>query len=142
MRTIALLLVLATPALCLGDQSCSEEEAISAESVTPFIESWSGLQRAFKQYGHCDDGSIGEGFSETVARLITSSGPKLQELQSLSKTDPKFRSFVVRHVDATLLPGQLSAIERQMTHSCPRGAKALCNEITASARKAKSELPS
>lgn len=142
MKTVALLLALVTPALCWGAQSCSKEEAIAAESVAPFIESWSGLQRPFKQYGHCDDGSIGEGISETVARLITSSGPKLQELQRLSKTDPKFRAFVVRHVDATLLLEQLSAIERQMTRSCPSGGKALCNEIAASARKAKSELPS
>ena len=140
MKHVVLLIALVIPTAGWGAAHCSNEESKAAEEVAPLVNTWPALQRAFKQYGHCDDGGIGEGFSESVARLLTNSDPKLHELLKLSKTDPGFRAFVLRHVDATLLPEQLNAIERQVARNCPSGGELLCRDISSSARKAKSEL--
>ena len=128
-RHISLAIALAMPAWAWAAESCPKEQAIAAESVAPFIESWAGLQRAYKQYGHCDDGAAGEGFSQTVARLMTGSASPLRQLEVLSQTDPAFRSFVIRHVDATLSTEQLSTIESRLPDVCPAAGTALCDEI-------------
>ena len=45
----------------------SEQEA---DSLT----SWDGLYRSYKLFGRCDDGSIAEGYSESVARILADAG--------------------------------------------------------------------
>lgn len=141
MRILALVIALLIPTLVWCAESCSKEEAVAAESVAPYVESWSGLLRAFNEYKHCDDGAIGEGFSEAVAHVF-GSGSNIHELQKLAKANPKFRAFVLRHIGATLLPEQLSAIEYQASRACPTGSKNLCKQISTEVQRARNEQKS
>jgi hypothetical protein len=49
----------------------------------------------------CDDGSIAEGFSESVTRLLADDWEALPALQSLTTMDASFQTFVLRHIDET-----------------------------------------
>lgn len=97
------------------------------------------MHRAVKEFGHCDDGAIAEGFSEAVARLFIASGHRVGELDQLARRYPAFRVFVLRHVDATLTASQLADIEREVQFACPVGADDLCKHVSSSAMRARQE---
>lgn len=67
---------------------CSLAEAKAAETVAASIYSWKKLYFVFQKYGHCDDGAIGEGFSESISVLMTENGKLLISWHDLPKKIP------------------------------------------------------
>ncbi|AZP41181.1 hypothetical protein EJP81_04725 [Rahnella aquatilis] len=53
-------------------------------------------------YAQCDDGSIAEGNSDAMARLLVDKWPQIAKLQSLINRDSGFEKYIMRHIDATL----------------------------------------
>ncbi|HZX27697.1 MAG TPA: hypothetical protein VFF16_11535, partial [Telluria sp.] len=64
------------------------------------LESWAALDQARRRFSHCDDGSIAEGFSEAVARLLVDRWKTLRMLTLLARQDARLTSFVLKHIDA------------------------------------------
>lgn len=88
----------------------SQHEAIQAEEAVQGLRSWKDVYRAFKQFGHCDDGAIWEGYSDSVVRLLSVHWEQLHDLNTLSKSDKKFLAFVIRHIDATTDESELKSV--------------------------------
>ena len=76
---------------------CTKQEAIAAETTSSTIRSWKELEANFHKYGHCDDGAIAEGYSETVSFLMESKWPDFLTY----KMKKPFFDFVKKHVDET-----------------------------------------
>lgn len=101
---------------------------------------WSSLYRLFKQFSGCDDGAIGEGFSEDVAQLFSKQWAHLHTLSRLTATDKAFEHFVLRHIDATLSDEELRAIGNNSRLHCPTGEKRLCQLVQARVQSSLDEL--
>lgn len=71
-----------------GIKTCSPKEAKAAEVVAASISSWKKLHYVFHKYGHCDDGAIGEGFSESISVLMTEQWKSIDQFVRLSKKIP------------------------------------------------------
>lgn len=129
-------------AFALGDaraaqvHGCSPKDAEAADAAVDSLDSWKKLDWAFKKYGHCDDGSIAEGNSEAVARLLVDHWDTLPSLVTLVKRDPALKQFVLRHVDTTLDTDDLEKIEAFASSRCPGDATLLCNELRMAAVRA------
>jgi hypothetical protein len=95
---------------------------------------WSGLYRLFKEFGECDDGAIGEGFSEDVAQLFLKQWTHLDALSHFIASDKSFKTFVLQHIDATLDENELKAIDDNSRSHCPPGEAKLCRSIEIQAR--------
>lgn len=61
---------------------CTLQEAFAAERTASTLRSWPEVHSAFIRYGHCDDGAIGEGFSDRFQFLSQSIGLRLADLAS------------------------------------------------------------
>jgi hypothetical protein len=96
---------------------------------------WQSLYRLFKQFGACDDGAIGEQFSEDVAQLFSKQWTHLDKLNRLATTDKAFEQFVLRHIDTTLDENELLAIADNSKVHCPVGEKRICGLIHARAQE-------
>jgi hypothetical protein len=117
---------------------CSVEDVEAADAALDSLDSWTKVEQSFRKYGHCDDGSIAEGNSEAVARLLVDHWSTVPLLARLVKGDPKFRRFVLRHIDTTLDTDDLDKISIFAKSRCPRGTESLCSDLgAASARAAK-----
>ena len=101
---------------------------------------WGSLYRLFKQFGGCDDGAIGEGFSEDVAQLLSKQWTHLDALSRFTTADKTFERFVLRHVDATLSDGELKVIANNSRLHCPTGEKRLCQLLRTRAQSALDEM--
>lgn len=132
-RTAALLVIGLTlglaPIVDAATRICAEQEAISAEMEADSLKTWAQVFAAYKQYRQCDDGGIAEGYSDSIATLLAERWDQLKTLMTLIRTDPKFETFVLRHVDATMSLEQSKTIEANVRLRCPRGANQLCVAI-------------
>lgn len=124
-----LVIFLALSASHAGAEECTKLEAYAAETVTDYLDSWRNMSRGYTQFKHCDDGSIGEGFSEAVARLFVSQWKRLSQFQQYAAKNPEFEKFVLSHIDATLNVEDLKKIQSLAETSCPAAHRILCAKI-------------
>jgi len=130
MYRIALIFILCgvfTNALAYG--KCTQADAKAAEEKSSTIANWSQLHIAFNRFKSCDDGAIGEGYSDSVVRLLTEQWDGISELQKAFSTSQSFEIFILRHIDELMTPSQLTKIESNATNRCPSDAKEFCRKI-------------
>jgi hypothetical protein len=117
-------------------RSCSPKDADAADAAVDGLDSWNKVARAFQQYGHCDEGSIAEGNSEAIARLLVDHWGTASSLARLVRRDPALKRFILRHIDSTLDTDDLDKIQRLASASCPADSATLCSELLSASRKA------
>ncbi len=131
---VILTLMLAHPGYGQKDQ-CTEEEGLAAlEAVT--LHSWDALYKSYESFRLCDDGAISEGYSESVARILSDHWNTLPRLSQLAGKDADFRAFVIRHLDATLNMDDVEKIKKSAKTQCPRGLQTLCGDLVKQADSA------
>jgi len=110
-------------------QSCAREDAIKAETEASSLKTWNALYESYGRYHQCDDGAISEGYSNSVATLLADHWDNADSLTALAKKDPKFKAFVLHHVDALMTSTQAKRIRENVQSRCPANAKNLCQSI-------------
>lgn len=126
---IAMLVFLCSGSTWADAPGCPAELAKSAEADVSKVVDWSGLHKAFRRYKACDDGSIGEGFSDRVTVLLSSKWESLPQFGQLIAKDRAFATFVIRHVDETTDPDNLQRIAANARGGCPGVPAATCGKL-------------
>jgi len=108
---------------------CTREEARQAEQDTDHLHDWAAMYKSFQQFGHCDDGSIAEGYDAAVTALLVHNWKHVSELQKLTTADPDFKRFVMRHIDELMTPDEAKVIGDNAAQHCPPTAAELCSSI-------------
>jgi hypothetical protein len=147
MRLVVVLLTLScafdVSARGLSQRACTLDEADRADKDLDLLNDWDQLYRSYKNFAHCDDGYIAEGYSEGVSKLLANGWTQFGRLFALTNTDKRFRQFVLKHIDATLSGDDLLKIADNARSRCPARARNLCrsiNETAAAALKEQAEL--
>jgi hypothetical protein len=112
---------------------CTKSEAMQAEREVDSLNDWDHVYRSYRKYSQCDDGAIGEGYSDAVGKLLASDWRQLNRLVVLTKTDKSFQRFVIKHIDETLPSDSLQKIATNARSTCPARAKRLCGLIAGAA---------
>ena len=138
-------LLLARPA-GHGLPKCTDELAREAITQIPALadrvrqhrepKPFQALRATYLAYRGCDDGGPGEAMSDLVACTIAENWPTIPDLFKTMDADPAFRSFVLRHVDATVGLLDLQRILSLSTYSCPRMYRSLCDGLQSAAKGA------
>lgn len=119
---------------------CSKEESANAEKAAAAARhGWEEMYDAFHRFSPCDDGGVGEGFSDSVAYLLASRWEELHDLEHFAEANKAFRAFVLKHIDATASEKDLRRI-LEHTKDCLGYARPICRDIENRARAALSEL--
>lgn len=111
------------------EKVCTQEEAIQAETESSTLQDWDGVYQAFSRFAHCDDGAISEGYSDSIARLLTRNWDDIGRAGALTVNDKKFERFILRHIDGLMSPVQAKAIEENARIHCPPNVERLCKRI-------------
>jgi hypothetical protein len=118
---------------------CTDAEARRALDEAVMLRTWDILYRSYKSYQHCDDGAIGEGYSESVARILVDHWRTLPQLDRFARKDAHFRHFVLRHLDATLNMDDVEKVRKTAKTQCPTGLRTLCDDLIKQANSAINE---
>jgi hypothetical protein len=108
---------------------CTNADAQRAEAEAATFRSWNHLYKSYTLYRQCDDGAIGEGYSESVARILVDSWMTLPQLAHLAKKNADFRRFVLKHIDETIAGSDAKKIRANAKSRCPSGLDQLCNDL-------------
>lgn len=109
-------------------RQCSKAEERAAEDIAGRLKTWPAVYDAYRRYSHCDDGSIGQGFSESITVLLSKRWNRFDEFRRLARKDGEFESFVVRHIDLTVPVERLEVIALNARQRCGAGGS-LCERI-------------
>lgn len=109
-------------------KQCSNAEARAAEDVVGRLKTWAAVHDAYVRFGHCDDGSIGQGFSESITILLSRNWGRLNDLRRAVATNKEFESFVIRHIDLTVPVERLEVIAKNARQRCGE-SEPLCERI-------------
>jgi hypothetical protein len=108
----------------------------SCPTSLPILRTWDALYKSYQSYRQCDDGAVGEGYSESVARILVDRWNTLPRLSSLARENSGFLRFVLKHVDATLDTKDVRKIRVKAITQCPGHLSALCNDLKKQAETA------
>lgn len=117
-------------------QSCTKAEAMAADKEAAYLRTWNDVYRSYQRYGHCDDGSIASGYTESVVQNLAKQWGRLAELGGLMGKDPGFEAFVLKHISPTALAEDLKKVRTLATKSCPEKKSDLCKKIKKAAEQA------
>jgi len=98
-------------------------------TLLPTLRTWEALYRSYTSYRICDDGFVGEQYSESEARLLVDHWKTLPRLASLARENVDSRRFVLRHVDASLDMKDVGRIKVKVRIQCPRELRVLCDDL-------------
>ena len=118
---------------------CTEREGRAALDQAATLRSWDALYKSYRSYRQCDDGAIGEGYSESVGRILVDHWNTLPRLTQLADEDARFRAFVMQHIDATLNMDDVERIKKSAKAQCPSGLRTLCRDLAKQADSASKE---
>ena len=79
--------------------ACTSLEGRHALDEADALRSWDALYKSYLTFGHCDDGAIGEGYSESVARILADHWNTLPRFVHVAGKNAAFQAFVIRHLD-------------------------------------------
>lgn len=108
---------------------CTPNQARQAEAEANQLTDWESVHRSFKLYAQCDEGAIGEGYSDSVSHLLAHNWNHLDTLLRLMASDREFEQFVIRHIDESMTEDEANLIVNNARLHCPQGAKQFCNVI-------------
>jgi hypothetical protein len=119
--------------------ACTDVEGRRALDEAVMLRSWDALYKSYTLYRQCDDGAIGEGYSESVARILVDHWKTLPRLADLARKNAGFRAFVMEHIDATLNMNDVEKIRKNANTKCPTGLQRVCNDLIRQADSALKE---
>jgi len=123
----AFLLAIALPATA-ADKPCGDAGK-SIDGVT----TWAALQKATRDYGHCDKGPTAEAFSEALLRVYISGWPKVADAGPILEKDAAFKSWLGRRLSSPDLSAEDTREMRDLAKSsCPKGQEKVCAEFLSS----------
>jgi hypothetical protein len=134
MKVVLIVLSLALISGTTHAKRCTVLYAEATDLAVENLDSWEAIQKNYVAYPQCDDGSIAEGNSEAIARMLVDEWPENAKLQSLINHDSGFEKYVVRHINSTLDTDNLHQIITLSSESCPAENKALCGKLIAAAK--------
>ncbi len=134
MQSIAVTLSLIIALLCTHvgyaqKHGCTDVDGRHALDEAAILRSWDALYKSFRLYRHCDDGAIGEGYSESVARILVDHWNTLPRFAQLAEKDAEFRAFVMKHVDATLEMSDVEKLNKSARTQCPSALHGVCDDL-------------
>ena len=119
----------------LADE-CTIKDVEAAEQAVDHLTSWQAMNDNFTRFHQCDEGSIAEGNSEAVIRLLVDKWEALPKLSVLTRQNTAFETWVLSHIDSTLDSGDLQTAADLATSQCPASESALCQKIVKAAQAA------
>jgi hypothetical protein len=109
------------------NKPCTPADAKNAAKNVDLVMTWPQLQKAVKDYGHCDTGSVADVFTDSLMRLAVEW--KHVDALAAAMKDAQFRAFVATHVMSEAAKDDRAAVHSRATMSCPKGQDEVCAEL-------------
>lgn len=128
MKTLKIVVAAGLGALALGASAqppCPQADAAKAQKAIDRVNGWEDLYRAFRDFGHCDDGETGELFTDAMLRLMVD-WRDVEGLAGPMQKDAKYKAFIERHLLSSMAKPDHPSVYSRAKADCPAGQEAFC----------------
>jgi hypothetical protein len=125
--TLALAGLLAAALPAHAQKECSRAEAAAAEKAIDRVTTYATLNKAWKDYRHCDTGTVADVFTDAILRLMVEW--KNVEAVALDMRDPDYKKFIHSHLQTEAAKEDRESIYSRAKGSCPLTQGAFCAEL-------------
>ena len=135
LKTIAILAASCCLLAAHAQKTCSPAEMQKAQKTVDMVMTWQSLNKAWKDYRHCDTGEVADTFTDALMRLMVD----WKNVDALGETmkDPEYKGFVEAHLRSPAAKDDIKSIRSRATQSCPKGQDAVCKQIASATEVAK-----
>jgi len=127
MKKLAILLACTFVSCAYAQKACTPGEAQKAQKAVDMVMTWQQLHKAWKDWGHCDAGEVGETYTDALLRLMVDW--KNVDAFAEGYKDESYRAFVKTHLQSPAAKDDIGAIRSRAKQSCPKGQDELCKQI-------------
>lgn len=135
MKKLAALVACAALPLAYAQKGCSPADMQKAQKAVDMVVTWQQLNKAWKDWHHCDTGEVADTYTDALLRLLVD----WKNIDALAEgmKDPEFRGFVTAHLRSPAAKDDLVSVRSRATQSCPKGQDAVCKQIAEATEGAK-----
>ncbi len=130
-----LLILLIMPPLNASGKDCTKKEEQIIESKAAYLKTWDEVFDSWEKFKHCDDGSIAEGFTESITKNLVKNWTEDGHLIRLIKNKPKFEKFILEHINEAVPYDRLSILGHMAEMRCQNSTLEFCMKILEKATK-------
>ena len=126
MKKLAALVACAAIGAAYAQKTCSPADMQKAQKAVDMVVTWQQLNKAWKDWRHCDTGEVAETYTDALLRLLV----EWKSIDALadSMKDTDYRAFVQAHLK-TATKEDIASVRSRATQSCPKGQDAVCKQI-------------
>lgn len=129
MKRLAILAACLAVGAVHAQKACSPADMQKAEKAVDQVVTWAHLQKAWRDWRHCDTGSVADIYTDAILRLMVEW--KSVEVLAEGMKDPEYASFIRSHLQSPAAKDDLKDVRSRATQSCPKGQDAVCKQISA-----------
>ena len=123
---LAALAALLAPA-AFAQKPCGKSDQVAAQKAIDRISTWPQLNSAWKSFRHCDEGTIGEQFTDAVLRLVVDW--KSVNLLADAMKDADYHDFIIKHLKSPEAQSDAPDVYSRAKANCPKGLEDFCKDI-------------
>lgn len=131
MKAVAIIL---GAALALGgasswaqDKACTKSDAAKAEKAIDMVTDFKQLERAWKDWKHCDEGTVAEVYNDAVMRLLVD-WKGVDVLAASMQSNAEYGDWLVRRIKLATREDRTAVFSRAKT-GCPANLDAFCARL-------------
>ena len=135
MKRFAILLATGCILAAHAQKTCSPADMQKAQKAVDLVLTWQGLNKAWKDWRHCDTADVADTFTDAMLRLMVDW--KNVEVLAEGMKDPEYNAFILKHLASPAAKDDLPMIRSRATQSCPKGQDAVCKQLASVTEAAK-----
>lgn len=119
-------LIAAAPAF--AQKTCSKADSAAAEKAMDKVVSWASLYKTYSDYRHCDTGSVNDGFTDAMLRLMVD-WKHMDQLAGNVAKDAEYKAWLHKHLLSPMAKDDLESVYSRAKKSCPAAQQDFCAEL-------------
>ena len=133
---LGLAVTIATSAF--AQKACSAGDAAAAQKAVERIVSWQNLEKAYRDYHHCDAGPVEDGFTDALMRLMVG-WKHVEQVSGAMAKDEEYRKWIYKHVMSPAAKDDREDVYALAKKSCPSNQQAFCDDLATTVKPVKAE---
>ena len=124
--SLACALVVVLPAH--AQKECSKADAAAAQKAIDKVVSYGSLNKAWKDYRHCDSGPVEDDFTDAILRLMV----QWKDVETIAldvQRDPEYKKFIHNHLSSPAAKDDRPSIYSRAKANCPLTQGAFCADL-------------
>jgi hypothetical protein len=141
MKISRLVLVCAAVAIATSanaQKTCSAGDAAAAQKAVDKIVTWQNLEKAWRDYRHCDTGPVEDGFTDAMMRLMVG-WKNLDVVSAAMAKDAEYKAWIYKHLMSPMAKDDREDVYALAKKKCPSSEAMFCEELAGTVKPVKAD---